>query len=160
MARLVDGQWADAAYATEKTGGRFVRAATTFREQVELTEGDRYHLYVSLACPWAHRTLFVRALKGLEDAVPVSIVDPFMGDHGWSFSDAPGTLPDPVHGAKTLADVYLRADARFTGRVTVPVLFDKRRDTIVNNESADILRIFDRATAPLATRELPSLYPE
>ena len=159
MGLLVDGEWRDDWYDTKDTGGRFVRPATSFREQVELEPG-RYRLYVSLACPWAHRTLVVRALKGLEQVVPVSIVDPFMGERGWAFSSHPGSIPDPVHGARYLYEIYLRADPRYTGRVTVPVLYDTRRDTIVNNESAEILRILDRAAAPLATRDLPTLYPE
>jgi putative glutathione S-transferase len=160
MGLLVDGQWRDVWYETKETGGRFVRRDSSFRGTVDLTEAGRYRLYASLACPWAHRVLIVRALKGLEEALPVSIVDPFMGDHGWTFSEGPGCVPDPIFGARYLYEIYLRADPRYTGRVTVPVLFDTRTETIVNNESSEILRILDRTRAPLATRACPELYPE
>jgi glutathionyl-hydroquinone reductase len=160
MGLLVDGQWRDVWYETKETGGRFVRRDSSFRGAIDFTEAGRYRLYASLACPWAHRVLIVRALKGLEEALPVSIVDPFMGDHGWAFSEGPGCIPDPILGARYLYDIYLRADPRYTGRVTVPVLFDTRTQTIVNNESSEIIRILDRAKAPLATRACAELYPE
>ena len=160
MGLLVDGQWRDTWYETEKTEGRFVRPDTSFRGTIELLEAGRYRLYVSLACPWAHRTLIVRALKGLEEALPVSIVDPFMGERGWEFTEGPGCVPDPVYGARYLHEIYSSASPGYTGRVSVPVLFDTRDRTIVNNESAEIIRILDRARAPIATRELDELYPE
>ncbi len=159
MGALVDGQWHDTWYDTTKTEGRFVRERSSFRNAIEDLEPGRYRLYVSLACPWAHRTLIVRALKGLEDALPVSIVDPLMGPKGWAFSDGPGCIPDPVIDARYLYELYVRADPHYSGRVTVPVLFDTRTGTIVNNESAEILRILDRVEPPVATRPLGPLYP-
>jgi putative glutathione S-transferase len=167
MGLLVDGVWRDEWYDTTSTGGRFVRQDASFRDRVEDAPGarfrperHRYHLYVSLACPWAHRVLVVRALKGLEDALPVSVVDPLMADRGWVFSDGPGCVPDPVFGAERLSEIYLRADSSYTGRVTVPVLWDKRESTIVNNESSEIIRILNHAFDAFATRELHDLYPE
>jgi putative glutathione S-transferase len=106
---------------------------------------SRYHLYVSLACPWAHRTLILRALKELEDVVSVSVVEPLTGPRGWRFGSAPGATPDAVNGKSDLADIYLLADPRYSGRVSVPVLWDKERRTIVNNESAEIIRMFNGA---------------
>jgi len=105
----------------------------------------RYHLYVSLACPWAHRTLIMRKLKGLDEIVSLSVVEPLYGPHGWWFGTSPGTIPDSVNNASELAEVYLRADPKYTGRVSVPVLWDKERSTIVNNESAEIIRMFNGA---------------
>jgi putative glutathione S-transferase len=108
-------------------------------------EPGRYHLYVSLACPWAHRTLIVRRLKRLEGLISHSVVHWYMGDEGWTFADAPCVIPDPNLGARTLRDVYRAADPAYSGKVTVPVLWDKQRATIVNNESAEILRMFNSA---------------
>ncbi len=105
----------------------------------------RYHLYVSYACPWAHRTLIMRVLKGLEDAVSVSVVEPLYGPHGWKFGTGTGTIPDSVNGASELADIYLLADPGYTGRVSVPVLWDKERRTIVNNKSPEIIRMLNGA---------------
>src|SRR5690606_4924159 len=110
-----------------------------------VAEPGRYHLYVSLACPWAHRTLIYRRLKGLEDKISVSVVNPLMAENGWTFDPAPGVVADTLHQAKYLYQVYLKAQADYTGRVTVPVLWDKRRGTIVNNESSEIIRMFDSA---------------
>jgi glutathionyl-hydroquinone reductase len=158
MGHLVDGVWQDEQHAQRTTAGRFVRPATRFRNWI--TEdgsagpsGDggfpaargRYHLYVSLACPWAHRTLIMRKLKGLEEIVSISVVEPLYGPHSWRFGTSPGTIPDSVNGASELAEVYLRADAKYTGRVSVPVLWDKERRTIVNNESAEIIRMLNGA---------------
>ena len=154
MGLLVDGHWTTAWYETKSTDGHFVRPDTAFRGKVERAEAGRYRLYVSYACPWAHRTLVVRALKGLEDALPITVVLPFMGDDGWTFAE-----PEPELGATTLHAVYTHASPRYTGRVSVPVLFDRRDKTIVNNESAEIIRILGDAFAPLATRALPDLYP-
>ncbi|MFG1419473.1 glutathione S-transferase family protein [Xanthobacter sp. V0B-10] len=155
MGLLIDGVWHDQWYDTAHTGGRFERQASRFRNFVTADgapgpsgEGGfpaaagRYHLYVSLACPWAHRTLIMRALKGLEDIVSVSVVDPYMGAEGWTFP-----APDPVLGKTRLHEVYTAADPAYTGRVTVPVLWDKARGTIVSNESAEIIRMFNTAFA-------------
>jgi glutathionyl-hydroquinone reductase len=168
MGMLVDGQWRDAPFPTEKETGKFEREAMKFRDWVTrpgtdsrfVAEPNRYHLYVSLACPWAHRTLIVRALKGLENALPISVVDPFMGKDGWTFTDGPGCVPDSVSNAKHLYEIYLRADPKFTGRVTVPILWDKATNTIVNNESSEIIRMMNDAFDPLSTRPLADLYPE
>lgn len=167
MGMLVDGDWKDVSYDTASTGGRFERGSAPFRDAVSKEPGarftpemGRYHLYVSLACPWAHRTLIVRALKGLEQALPISIVDPLMLERGWTFSDGPGCVGDPVFGARYLYEVYQQARPRFTGRVTVPVLFDLREKTIVNNESAEIIRMMNAAFDGLGTRPFRDLYPE
>lgn len=152
MGLLVNGEWHTDWYDTGKTGGRFERPATVFRGRIEPHRDaefpaipGRYHLYVSLACPWAHRTLILRKLKGLESMISLSIVDPFMGEDGWFFSDGPGCIPDTVNGFRFLRELYTQAVSDYTGRVTVPVLWDKRRQTIVNNESAEIVRIFNSA---------------
>ncbi len=158
MGLLVDGVWHDRWYDTESTGGRFVRKASQFRNWVTpdgspgptgkggfKAECDRYHLYVSYACPWAHRTLIFRALKGLEDAISLSVVNWFMGDRGWTFEPADGTISDSIHNADYLYEVYLKADPNYTGRVTVPVLWDKQTQTIVNNESSEMIRMFNSA---------------
>src|SRR4029079_5501025 len=106
-------------------------------------EAGRYHLYVSYACPWAHRTLIMRALKGLEGAISRSVVHWFMGENGWSFEDGDGVVPDPIHNAQYLHQIYAAADPSYTGRVTVPVLWDRETKTIVNNESAEIIRMLN-----------------
>lgn len=148
---LIDGSWSTEWYGADAKG-HFVRERTRFHDRVTrdgstgfAPERDRYHLYVSYACPWAHRTLIVRALRKLEDVISVSVVDPFMGRDGWAFTGADGSTEDAVGGAKFLRDVYLRANARYTGRVTVPVLWDKKKGTIVNNESKEIVRMLDDA---------------
>ncbi|CAG2084376.1 glutathione S-transferase family protein [Xanthomonas euroxanthea] len=158
MGLLVDGKWQDSWYDTDKSSGRFERSQSQFRNWVTRDgspgpHGDggfqavpgRYHLYVSLACPWAHRTLIFRRLKGLEAMIDVSVVNWLMRDQGWTFDPGPGVIADPVHHAKRLYEVYLSADPRYTGRVTVPVLWDRERDTVVSNESADITRMFNSA---------------
>jgi glutathionyl-hydroquinone reductase len=122
-------------------------------------ESGRYHLYVSWACPWAHRTLIFRVLKGLEDIISVSVVNPYMLDSGWSFDDHPGSTPDHLHGARYLHEIYTRADPRYSGIVTVPVLWDRQRDTIVNNESAEIIRMFNSAFDAFTDRH-EDYYPE
>lgn len=163
MGMLVQGKWQDAVYANQS--GEFVRKDSVFRDWVRADgstryapQAGRYHLYVSLACPWAHRTLIVRALKGLEDAIGLSIVDPYMGADGWSFSERRGCIPDSVNGAAFLRDVYLKARPDFTGRVTVPVLWDKQTASIVNNESSEIIRMFNHEFDACAKRPLPDLY--
>jgi glutathionyl-hydroquinone reductase len=158
MGLLVDGVWRDEQHSERTPDGRFVRPTTRFRNWIteDGTAGptgeggfaaarDRYHLYVALACPWAHRTVIMRTLKGLEEVVSMSIVEPLYGPHGWRFGTSPGTIPDTVNGASELAEIYLRADPRYSGRVSVPVLWDKERRTIVNNESAEIIRMFNGA---------------
>jgi len=159
MGQLVDGKWQDTWYDTSKTGGAFVRTTTTFRNWITPDgapgpsgEGGfpavsgRYHLYVSLACPWAHRTLIFRALKGLEEHIGVSVVHPDMLSEGWTFAtDFDGATGDGLFGLPFLRGIYLRADPTISGRVTVPVLWDRARGTIVSNESAEIIRMFNGA---------------
>lgn len=160
MGRLVDGVWQDVWYDTRSTGGHFKRADSSFRNWVTAdgapgptgdggfkAEAGRYHLYVSLACPWAHRTLIFRTLKKLEDLISVSVVHPLMVEQGWEFrpeDDADATA-DPLFGAKTLWQVYVKADPHYSGRVTVPVLWDKQKNTVVSNESSEIIRMFNSA---------------
>ncbi len=150
MGKLVRGVWHDEWYDTKSTQGAFVRGESSFRDRVTRdgssgfkAEPGRYHLYVSLACPWACRTLILVKLKKLEDSVSISIVDPLMGEQGWVFSDFPGSIPDTVNGSSYLHQVYTAAKPDYTGRVTVPVLFDKRTKRIVNNESAEIIRMLN-----------------
>ena len=151
MGLLVDGEWRDQWYDTSKSGGRFVRSDAQFRSAVTAdgssgfkAESGRYHLYVSYACPWAHRTLIYRKLKGLEDHITVSVVNPLMLEHGWTFEPGEGVIPDPINRADFMHQVYTAARSDYSGRVTVPVLWDKETDTIVNNESSEIIRFFDR----------------
>jgi putative glutathione S-transferase len=151
MGLLVDGRWRDEWYDTSASGGRFVRKDAAFRGQVTAdgssgyrAEPGRYRLYVSLACPWAHRTLIFRARKHLEHVIPVAVVNPLMREHGWTFDPGPGVVPDPL-GARYLWELYTRARPDYTGRVTVPVLWDTHTDTIVNNESSEIIRMLDTA---------------
>lgn len=152
MGMLVEGQWQDKWYDTKSTGGRFERKQSAFRDTITAdgssgfkAEAGRYHLYVSLACPWAHRALIMRALKGLEEMIPVSVVNWLMLENGWTFDPAPGVTGDPIHHARTLWQVYTAADPAYTGRVTVPVLWDRQSGTIVNNESAEIIRMLNSA---------------
>ena len=132
MGLLIDGEWKDQWYDTKSTGGRFVRKSSQFRDRVTAdgssgfkAESGRYHLYVSYACPWAHRTLIYRKLKGLEDHISVSVVNPLMLEHGWTFDAADGVIPDPIVGAHYLHEIYTAAKPDYSGRVTVPVLWDK-----------------------------------
>ncbi len=158
MGMLIDGQWVDHWYDTRSSGGRFVRSEAQFRNWVTAdgaagpsggagfkAEPGRYHLYVSLACPWAHRTLIFRALKGLQAMIGVSVVNPFMGREGWSFEPDDGVIADDVNHARYLRQVYTAAEPRYSGRVTVPILWDKQRRTIVNNESGEIIRMLNSA---------------
>lgn len=158
MGLLQDGKWVDQWYDTKSSGGRFKRKAAQFRNWVTVdgsagptgdpgfkAEAGRYHLYVSLACPWAHRTLIFRALKGLEDHISVSVVHWFMGDNGWTFKPGEGSTPDPIHGADFMHQIYTAADPTYSGRVTIPVLWDKKTGTIVSNESSEIIRMFNSA---------------
>jgi len=146
---LVEGKWVNEEKDRDSQGN-FKRTPTKFRNWISAdgssgfpAEPGRYHLYVSLACPWAHRTLIMRQLKGLTDAITLSIVDPEIDQDGWVFSEGVGCIPDMVNHAHYLRDIYIKAEPRYTGKVTVPVLWDKQRETIVNNESREIIRMFD-----------------
>ena len=158
MGLLVDGQWQDKWYDTKASEGRFEREDAGFRNWVTFdgsagpsgiggfkAEPNRYHLYVSLACPWAHRTTIYRKLKGLEDMISLSVVHPFMGDKGWTFAEGAGVIADPIVKADYLYEVYIAAKPDYTGRVTVPILWDKETNTIVSNESSEIIRMFNSA---------------
>lgn len=156
MGELVDGTWRDGWYEPDAHGA-FQRPDTRFRDRPAEIVAGRYHLYAAWACPWAHRTLITRSLRGLAEAISVTIVDPHMGVDGWAFR---GDDPDPIGGAELLREVYLRADAGYSGRVTVPVLWDREAATVVNNESRDVMRIFDVDFAALSRDPLePSLAP-
>jgi len=152
MGLLVDGHWQDQWYDTKSSGGAFQRQESKFRDWLTpATDGGRfpaepgrYRLYVSLACPWAHRTLIFRALKGLEDMIPVFVTHWHMGEQGWTFEPGPGVVPDP-DGAQYLYEIYTRVDPAITTRVTVPILWDTHERTIVSNESADIIRMLNSA---------------
>ena len=158
MGLLQDGKWVDQWYDTESSGGHFVRKAPQFRSWVTVdgaagpsgdggfkAESGRYHLYVSLACPWAHRTLIFRALKELEQMISVSVVHWYMAEDGWTFAAGDGVLPDTVNDAQLMHEVYTKAMSDYSGRVTVPVLWDKQTKTIVSNESSEIIRMFNSA---------------
>jgi putative glutathione S-transferase len=155
MGQLVEGRWVD---ADRRPTGTFVRRDSQFRNWVTVdgsagpfgtggfkAEAGRYHLYVSLACPWASRALIFRSLKGLEDMVGLSVTHWLMADQGWSFAPAEGVIPDTVNGVEFLHELYTRADPHYSGRVTVPVLWDKQRGAIVSNESSEIIRMFNSA---------------
>ncbi len=158
MSSLIKGVLADDWLAAEQSHGEFVRKESQFRNWVTAdgapgpsgeggfpAQAGRYHLYVSLACPWAHRTLIFRKLKKLEALISVSVVHPYMGPRGWEFAEYPGATPDDVNGCRYMHQVYTQAQSNYTGIVTVPVLWDKQRDTIVNNESSEIIRMFNSA---------------
>lgn len=158
MGQLVEGFWKDQWYDTASTGGEFRRENASFRNWITAdgapgpsggggfrAEPDRYHLYVSYACPWAHRSLIMRSLKGLEEMIGLSVVHWRMRENGWTFEPGPGVVPDPLMGARYLHQIYTAAVPRFTGRVTVPLLWDKQTGTIVSNESSEIVRMFNRA---------------
>lgn len=159
MGQLVDGVWQDVWYDTQSTGGAFKRTTAKFRNWITPdgaagptgeggfpAESGRYHLYVSYACPWAHRTLIFRALKGLAEHIGVSVVHPDMLSDGWTFeTDAHGATGDTLYGLPFARDIYLKADPSISGRVTVPILWDKQRETIVSNESSEIIRMFNAA---------------
>ena len=166
MGLLVDGEWHDKWYDTEESGGRFIRSDSQFRNWITKdgssgptgdggfkAEPNRYHLYISYACPWASRAMIMRSLKGLEDIISVSVVNPLMAEHGWTFEDGPGVVPDPVIDANYMHEIYTKEDPDYSGRVTVPVLWDLKQDTIVNNESADIMRMFNSAFEGLGSSD-------
>jgi putative glutathione S-transferase len=167
MNMLVNGEWRTDSYETTNENGEFERQETVFRNRIRdepdarfQPEAGRYHLYVCRACPWAHRTLLVRSLKGLEDAISVDYVDPYRGADGWQFTpEKDGCTPDTVNGSDYLREVYQTADDSVTCRVTVPVLWDKQEETIVNNESEEILRMLDTAMDGVADNDV-DLYPE
>jgi putative glutathione S-transferase len=172
MGMLVDGVWNDVWYDTKETKGHFKRAASQFRNWVTAdgapgpsgtggfkAEAGRYHLYVALACPWAHRTLIFRKLKKLEDIISVSVVDPLMLEKGWEFRNRDGGTVDHLFGSSALWEVYVKADPHYSGRVTVPVLWDKKTGTIVNNESSEIIRMFNSAFDGI-TGSREDFYPE
>lgn len=154
MGLLVEGQWQDKWYDTKSTGGKFVRKESSFRNWIGgdefPAEKGRYHLYVSLACPWAHRTLIFRKLKGLEEFISVSVVESGMHENGWEFSK---DLPDHLYDKNYAYQLYTKADPKYSGRVTVPILWDKKKQTIVSNESSEIIRMFNSAFDDLGAIE-------
>ncbi len=158
MGLLIEGQWHDRWYDTQKHGGKFVRESARFRDRVSSdgsaspdgrggfkAEPGRYHLYVAWPCPWSHRVILYRALLGLEDVISLSAVDPLMLEHGWTFGQYAPDRVDPLYESEFLHQIYTRARPDYTGRVTVPVLWDRERETIVNNESSDIMRMLSDA---------------
>ena len=172
MGMLVDGKWHDVWYDTKASKGRFVRSEAQFRNWVTSdgspgpsgrggfrAEPGRYHLYISLACPWAHRTLILRKLKGLDSMIGLSAVNSFMGTEGWTFEPGPGVIEDPINGARRVYEVYLAADPNYSGRATVPILWDKERNTIASNESKEIIRMFNSAFDEVGATG-PDFYPE
>ncbi|MBU2864647.1 glutathione S-transferase family protein [Reinekea forsetii] len=166
MGLLVEGQWHTDWYDTKANNGRFKRKDSSFRHWVTKdgsagptgdagfkAEKDRYHLYVSLACPWAHRTLIIRSLKGLEDFISVSVVNAYMADEGWTFNAGNEVVEDFINHKQRLHEIYTLAKPDYTGRVTVPVLWDKKHNTIVSNESSEIIRMFNSAFDDLGAKE-------
>lgn len=172
MGLLVDGKWHDQWYDTKSSGGRFIRQESQFRSWVTpdgsagptgeagfKAEPNRYHLFVALACPWAHRTLIMRKLKGLEDFISVSVVHPLMAENGWTFAPEEGVIPDPIINAEYLYEIYTHVEPEYSGRVTVPVLYDLKQDKIVNNESSEIMRMLNSAFDEVGGKEA-DFYPE
>ncbi len=172
MGMMIDGVWRVMdRNERRQQSGKFVRAEPYFRNWITAdgtpgpsgkggfkAEAGRYHLYISLACPWAHRTLIMRKIKGLEEKISLSAVHPYMGDHGWSFHDADGVLPDPIIGAEHMHQIYAAAEPTYSGRVSVPVLWDRETATIVNNESPEIIRMFNGAFGNVGASG-PDYYP-
>ncbi|MEL0247856.1 MAG: glutathione S-transferase family protein [Pelagibacteraceae bacterium] len=165
MGLLVNGVWQDQWYDTKKSGGKFIRTEAQFRHFIDFDseftpDSGRYHLYVSLACPWAHRTLIYRSLKDLDDHISVSVVNPYMLENGWTFEENfPGTTADHLFSQEYLYQIYLKANPNYSGRVTVPVLWDKKNQTIVSNESSEIIRMFNYSFNKLTNNNL-DFYPE
>ncbi len=171
MGQMVNGIWQSRDTNEIKTDGQFVRKASSFRNWVTedgsagptgrggfKVESGRYHLYVSYACPWAHRALIYRSVLGLDHAIDISVVHPVNMENGWEFSDYPGATPDHINGARFLYEVYAAADPAYSGKVTVPILWDKQTGTIVNNESSDIIRMLGSAFRPIS-RTWRDFYP-
>ncbi|WP_150303322.1 glutathione S-transferase family protein [Pseudomonas saliphila] len=172
MGLLIEGQWVDRWYDTESNNGRFARSEAQYRNWITAdgspgptgtggfqAEAGRYHLYVSLACPWAHRTLIFRKLKGLESMISVSVVNPLMAEDGWTFAPDDGVIADPVNAAQYLHQIYTADDPDYTGRVTVPVLWDKQQNLLVSNESAEIIRMLNSAFDEIGAKP-GDYYPE
>ena len=157
MGLLVEGKWVDQWYDTKSTGGKFVRQDSSFRDFIGSdkfpAEKDRYHLYISHACPWAHRAAIFRKLKGLENIIGLTVVNAYMGENGWELSE------DPINGKNYMHEIYTMANPKYTGRVTVPVVWDKKENTIVNNESSEIIRMFNSAFDEI-TGNKNNYYPE
>ncbi|MEP3245791.1 MAG: glutathione S-transferase family protein [Sneathiella sp.] len=172
MGLLQDGVWVDQWYDTKSEGGRFVRKQSAFRNWITKdgtagptgdagfkAEAGRYHLYISHACPWAHRTMIFRALKGLTDMISVSVVHWYMAEDGWTFEEGNGVVADPIHKAGFAHQIYTAADPKYSGRVTVPILWDRQKSTIVSNESSEIIRMFNSAFDEVGAVE-GDYYPE
>ena len=165
MGLLVNGIWKDRWYDTKKSGGKFIRTEAQFRNFIDYNseftpDSSRYHLYVSLACPWAHRTLIYRSLKDLDGHITFSVVNPYMLENGWTFEESfPGTTSDHLFSKQFLYQIYLKANPEYSGRVTVPVLWDKKKQTIVSNESSEIIRMFNHSFNELTGNNL-DFYPE
>lgn len=166
MGLLVEGKWHDQWYDTKSSGGRFIRQESQFRNWITpdgsagpsgeagfKAEPNRYHLYVALACPWANRALIMRNLKGLEEIISLSVVNPLMAENGWTFEQEEGVIADPVTNAKYLYEVYTQVDPTYSGRVTVPVLYDLKQNKIVNNESSEIMRMLNTAFDQIGAKE-------
>ncbi len=166
MGLLVDGKWHDQWYDTEGNGGRFIRTEAQYRNWITpdgspgptgeggfKAEPNRYHLYVAMACPWANRTLIMRKLKKLEDMISISVVNPLMAENGWTFELAVGVIPDPVINATYLHELYTHVDPNYSGRVTVPILYDLKQNKIVNNESSEIMRMLNTAFYGVGAKE-------
>jgi putative glutathione S-transferase len=172
MGLLQDGKWVDQWYDTKKSDGRFIRKAPQFRNWITASgeagqtgvegfkaEAGRYHLYVSHACPWAHRTMIFRALKGLDEMISISVVHWYMAEDGWTFEEGDGAIADTINGSKFMHQVYTAAKSDYSGRVTVPVLWDKHTNTIVSNESPEIIRMFNSAFDDIGAKA-GDYYPE
>ncbi|PSB13533.1 glutathione-dependent reductase [filamentous cyanobacterium CCP2] len=165
LGRLIDGQWTTE-WTERDEAGQFKRMPTQFHDYIAAdgsssfkAESDRYHLYVSLGCPWAHRTVLLRSLKGLQNVVGISIVNPIISEQGWAFSEYPGSIPDNLYESDYLWQIYVRSKSDYTGRVTVPVLWDKQTKTIVNNESRQIIQMFNTEFNEFATFPERDFYP-
>jgi putative glutathione S-transferase len=172
MGMLVDGKWHDVWYDTDASKGRFVRSESQFRNWITAdgkagpsgkagfkAEPNRYHLYISRACPWAHRVMIFRKLKGLEEMISISAVNSYMGAEGWTFDAGPGVIPDPINNARRVYEIYTAADPHYGGRATVPIVWDKKQHTIVSNESKEIIRMFNDAFGEVGATG-PDYYPE